>query len=100
MNFLSQNLRVGEKFFMTSSSGERTFGIRSKCRDVEPCGCIWFTNLETGEVIALLDGCHVQKIDSFIELVVHYYEADIKPVESIDQVRDFLGIDLVGDIWD
>lgn len=95
----AEDLQIGEKFVAVGPvSGKRFFGIRIALLPGYEQG-LWYVDLLTGELAILPGLLVVEVLDSFIELMVRIHEVDMKPVESISDALEFLGIDR-GDIWD
>ncbi len=101
LNSLTADMLDYGNLFMYTTLNHTIYGIRTHCStydDVDGEVHIFYTNLRTGEFECVPVKELVEKLDSFMDFVVHFYKADAKevdpyPIESIEDVMSFLGVD-------
>lgn len=90
----AKNLNVGEKFVAITPEGTEIFGIVTDYPHFD----IWYANLVTGLFEEISPTQEVEKLDTFLDLVIRLYKDDfeeqkISSPKDINEVMTFLGVD-------
>lgn len=85
------NLEIGN-LFVFSQEEKEIFGMRTLVPWFGETSGLWYVDLQTGKLGRVLVTCEVEKLDSFIDLIVRMYSPEMTRIETTEDAFSFLGV--------